>query len=108
MFEGSTTVQGSVSSESEEEASSLSSSLQENSDDLGYNVISSNVDVYYDNSLIDGKDIPEEEGEIPVGLIVGVVVGGIAVIVIVSVVVYKYRKNKEASLQQINDRSELD
>ena len=68
-------------------------------------MLSSNVDVYYDDSVYgEGEEEEEEETEdVPVGAIVGGVVGGLAVIGIVVFVVYK--KNKTQTV--LTDSGEL-
>ena len=91
LYEGSTTIEGSVSSENLAEAKQCSATLQENEDNLGFEVLSSNINVYYDDSFYEEE---EEEAEVPVGAIVGGVLGGLVVIGIIVFLVYRYRKNK--------------
>ena len=107
LSEGSTVVDGQVSSDSSSDASSKSNKLSSNSDSLGYSVLESSIDVYYDGQTYTEDD---DDGsildDVPLGAIIGGAVGGVVLIVIIVLVVYKCR-NKSPEVQ-INDESELD
>ena len=100
LYEGSTAVEGSISSQNSQEAQERTSLLSSNEENLGFEVLSSSVNVYYDDSLYVEDDEEEEkpEDEVPIGAIVGGVLGGLLVIGIIILIVYRYRKNKKTEV----------
>lgn len=113
LTEGSIDVSGVISASSADDAADTSSSLSGATDSvgtsLGYSVISSDVNVYYNDQVYEEQDGDGDETtflEENVGLIVGVTVGAIVVIAIVIFVVYKYKK--KTSEGQLADESEID
>ena len=87
VSEGSTDVDGVISVTDEDEANSNVDSLQNNLDGLGYDVLESSINVYYDDEVYN----PATEEELPLGIIIGCSVGGAVLIGIIIFIVYKVK-----------------
>ena len=105
MKSGSVSVIFEVSTDSEEQAKEFVQ-LLENADYGGYKVISTTIGVYEDDSLVtfpEEPTEPEEEEEVNVGLIVGVVVGGVVLIAIIAILIYKFKGSNSPSAKLEQD-----
>ena len=105
MKSGSVSVIFEVSTDSEEQAKEFVQ-LLENADYGGYKVISTTIGVYEDDSLVtfpEEPTEPEEEEEVNVGLIVGVVVGGVVLIAIIAIIIYKCKTSNSGSAKLEQD-----
>ena len=99
LIEGSTDISGVVSASDENEANANADSLA--SAELGYTVLSSSINVYYDDELYE----PTEEDEVPLGLIIGCSVGGVVLIGIIIFVVYKVKQRNAKIGQELGEQS---
>ena len=98
LYEGSTAVEGSISSQNSQEAQERTSLLSSNEENLGFEVLSSSVNVYYDDSLYVEDDEEEEkpEDEVPIGAIAGGAAGGLLVIGLILFFMCRYRRKQLA------------
>ena len=91
VSEGSTDVDGVISVTDEDEANSNVDTLENNLDGLGYDVLSSSINVYYDDEVYN----PATEEELPLGIIIGCSVGGAVLIGIIIFIVYKVKSKNQ-------------
>ena len=91
VSEGSTDVDGVISVTDEDEANSNVDTLENNLDGLGYGVLSSSINVYYDDEVYN----PATEEELPLGIIIGCSVGGAVLIGIIIFIVYKVKSKNQ-------------
>ena len=69
----------------------MAETLTANTGNLGFTVLSSSVDIYYDDGVYNNGETPVAEDNL--GLIIGASVGGVVLIAIIVLVIYKC-KNK--------------
>lgn len=98
--EGSTVIGGSISTSSQAQATSLQSNM--GTTVPGYTVLSSSASVYYGDAQYTAPEEAKANNQTTnVGLIVGVVVGGVALIAIVSFLIYKFKiKKQQTSIKE--------
>ena len=92
LFSGSVQVAGDISADSLGSAHSMKKRMIDNVHNLGFAVVESSFKVVPDEGN------PETEGgneDLPIGIIVGCAVGGVAVIGIIIGIAYKIKKEKE-------------
>ena len=91
LIEGSVEAGGSIST-TEDTSSGMAETLTANTGNLGFPVLSSSVDIYYDDGVYNSGETPVV-AEDNLGLIIGASVGGVVLIAIIVLVIYKC-KNK--------------
>ena len=107
VTEGSTQVSVGISSENEEQATQNSQTISNNEASLPLSVLSSNVDVYYNDKLI--QKSTEETAAVSssnMGVIIGAAVGAVVVIAVAIFACYKYKTRKNAALK-IGDSNQI-
>ena len=63
--------------------------------------MSSSINVYYDDQVY----VPEEEDDLPLGIIIGCSVGGVVLIGLIIFVVYKCKQKKAQTGDEIGEQS---
>ena len=101
IVSGSVVVGGEISADNETEANSLTQTLSDNSNNLGVTVTNSNFQTTFDgNTINDGTTTSTSDSSGPsVGLIVGCTIGGVVLVAIIALVVYKVKFSKSESQQ---------
>ena len=101
IVSGSVVVGGEISANNETEANSLTQTLSDNSNNLGVTVTNSNFQTTFDgNAINDGTTTSTSDSSGPsVGLIVGCTIGGVVLVAIIALVVYKVKFSKSESQQ---------
>ena len=113
ITEGSTQVQGSISSTNANSANQNSQTLsQQLGSNLPYEVVSSDIDVYYDDQRYaednNGNDGEDNSDVLPsdLGVVIGAAVGGVVVIaVVIGIVVWRIKKKKAEAITNLEDSS---
>ena len=111
ITEGSTQVQGSISSTNANSANQNSQTLsQQLGSNLPYEVVSSDIDVYYDDQRYaednNGNDGEDNSDVLPsdLGVVIGAAVGGVVVIaVVVGIVIWRIKKKKAEAVTNLED-----
>lgn len=111
ITEGSTQVQGSISSTNANSANQNSQTLsQQLGSNLPYEVVSSDIDVYYDDQRYaednNGNDGEDNSDVLPsdLGVVIGAAVGGVVVIaVVIGIVVWRIKKKKAEAITNLEE-----